>query len=113
MRDEPHRTSPIDRARAWGIGLCSASKRVQDSPMSREAILVVALSAVGISLGCGARTGLEDGGQDPAGGGGGDLPAKRCGNLLVESGEACDDGNVDDTDACLSTCVKARCGDGI
>jgi cysteine-rich repeat protein len=27
--------------------------------------------------------------------------------------EACDDGNADDTDACLSTCQAAACGDGI
>jgi cysteine-rich repeat protein len=26
--------------------------------------------------------------------------------------EACDDGNADDTDACLGTCVAAVCGDG-
>ena len=26
--------------------------------------------------------------------------------------EACDDGNADDTDRCLSTCQQARCGDG-
>ncbi|MCA9693082.1 MAG: DUF4215 domain-containing protein, partial [Myxococcales bacterium] len=26
--------------------------------------------------------------------------------------EACDDGNPDDADACLSSCVAAACGDG-
>ena len=26
--------------------------------------------------------------------------------------EACDDGNEDDTDGCLTTCVEASCGDG-
>ena len=26
--------------------------------------------------------------------------------------EECDDGNTDDTDACLSSCLNARCGDG-
>jgi cysteine-rich repeat protein len=36
-----------------------------------------------------------------------------CGNGLVESGEACDDGDRDDTDACTNACQPARCGDGI
>ncbi|HLC74658.1 MAG TPA: DUF4215 domain-containing protein [Candidatus Nanoarchaeia archaeon] len=35
-----------------------------------------------------------------------------CGNNAVEAGESCDDGNDDDTDACTSSCVAARCGDG-
>jgi cysteine-rich repeat protein len=35
-----------------------------------------------------------------------------CGNAIVEAGEACDDGNQDDTDACLASCVAASCGDG-
>jgi cysteine-rich repeat protein len=35
-----------------------------------------------------------------------------CGNAIVEEGEACDDGNSDDTDACLSSCTAAACGDG-
>jgi MYXO-CTERM domain-containing protein len=35
-----------------------------------------------------------------------------CGNGTVELGEACDDGNGADTDACLSTCADATCGDG-
>ena len=36
-----------------------------------------------------------------------------CGNGVVEDGEECDDGNTEDGDACLSTCVQARCGDGV
>ncbi|MEO0605486.1 MAG: DUF4215 domain-containing protein, partial [Myxococcota bacterium] len=35
-----------------------------------------------------------------------------CGNGVVEVGEACDDGNLDETDACLAKCEAARCGDG-
>ena len=35
-----------------------------------------------------------------------------CGNGVVDTGEECDDGNTDDTDACLSTCQSATCGDG-
>jgi len=40
------------------------------------------------------------------------LYQSRCGNGRVESGEECDDGNSSDTDACLSTCKWATCGDG-
>ncbi len=36
-----------------------------------------------------------------------------CGNGLVEPGEACDDGNTSDLDACLSTCAIASCRDGV
>ena len=36
-----------------------------------------------------------------------------CGNGFPNEGEACDDGNDDDTDACLSTCEEASCGDGV
>ncbi len=35
-----------------------------------------------------------------------------CGNGLVESGEDCDDGNLDETDECTSACEWAICGDG-
>ncbi len=37
----------------------------------------------------------------------------RCGDGIVEPDEACDDGNTDDTDACLATCTLASCGDGV
>ncbi len=78
--------------------------------MSQKAVVLVALSALALAIGCGARTSLELG---ASGGGGGELPSKTCGNALVDAGEECDDGNHDDADACLSTCKKARCGDGI
>jgi cysteine-rich repeat protein len=35
-----------------------------------------------------------------------------CGDGTVEGDEECDDGNGDDTDDCLSTCMDASCGDG-
>jgi len=35
-----------------------------------------------------------------------------CGDGVQDEGEACDDGNADNTDACLDTCVAASCGDG-
>ncbi|NJK31141.1 MAG: DUF4215 domain-containing protein [Deltaproteobacteria bacterium] len=35
-----------------------------------------------------------------------------CGDGEIGPGEACDDGNTDETDACLNACVAASCGDG-
>lgn len=43
----------------------------------------------------------------------GDPDCAVCGNGTVESGEECDDQNMDDTDACLSNCIAAKCGDGV
>ena len=39
-------------------------------------------------------------------------PAPVCGDGLQDPGEACDDGNDSDDDACLATCELASCGDG-
>lgn len=37
-----------------------------------------------------------------------------CGNTVVESGEECDDGNVNDADGCSSTCaIEHICGNGV
>jgi len=43
-----------------------------------------------------------------------DCTAASCGDGAVNAaaGEACDDGNADDGDACLTTCAAASCGDG-
>ena len=35
-----------------------------------------------------------------------------CGNSLLERGEECDDGNVDEGDACTPACRLPSCGDG-
>ena len=35
-----------------------------------------------------------------------------CGNGIVDTDEACDDGNDNDNDDCLTTCQMATCGDG-
>ena len=40
-------------------------------------------------------------------------PAGECGDSVVDDGEECDDGNLDDDDACTSQCLTAVCGDGI
>jgi cysteine-rich repeat protein len=39
--------------------------------------------------------------------------AAGCGNSAVEAGEACDDGNLDATDACTTVCTIATCGDSL
>jgi len=36
-----------------------------------------------------------------------------CGDGRVDEGEECDDGNDDDQDACLNSCERASCGDGV
>jgi cysteine-rich repeat protein len=36
-----------------------------------------------------------------------------CGDGVQDPGEACDDGDADDTDDCLQGCVLASCGDGL
>lgn len=41
-----------------------------------------------------------------------EIPVSCCGNAAINPFEACDDGNDDDTDDCLSTCEAAGCGDG-
>ncbi len=40
-------------------------------------------------------------------------PGPRCGDGTTNGPEECDDGNASNTDACLNTCVNARCGDAI
>jgi cysteine-rich repeat protein len=37
----------------------------------------------------------------------------RCGDGVVQAGEECDDSNARADDACLPTCKRARCGDGV
>jgi hypothetical protein len=63
---------------------------------------------IAMSLGC-FKAGSEDDVGDDATETGGE-PV--CGNAIVEDGEACDDGNDDDTDDCPTSCEPAVCGDG-
>ncbi|HVK78221.1 MAG TPA: DUF4215 domain-containing protein [Kofleriaceae bacterium] len=35
-----------------------------------------------------------------------------CGNMIIDEGEECDDGNQSNDDDCLRTCQRATCGDG-
>ncbi len=63
--------------------------------------------------GDGDEDGGDPGGADADGGdpGCGEACAPSCGNHVEELGEACDDGNDEDDDACID-CVLATCGDG-
>ena len=36
----------------------------------------------------------------------------RCGDGIIQSGEECDDGNINSMDNCLNTCKLSTCGDG-
>jgi len=40
------------------------------------------------------------------------VPVSCCGNMVLDDGELCDDGNGDDSDACPGNCMPATCGDG-
>jgi cysteine-rich repeat protein len=67
---------------------------------------------------CEAGTPATDGtactqaGGDPGVCRSGSCASMQCGNGAVDRDEECDDGNTDDTDACLTTCRAASCGDG-
>jgi cysteine-rich repeat protein len=63
------------------------------------------------SSGTETDTEAGDGDGDPGDGDGDTEPV--CGNGMVETGEACDDGNAVETDECSSECVLASCGDGV
>lgn len=43
---------------------------------------------------------------------GGECVLATCGDSRVDEGEECDDGNDDNSDACLDNCRSATCGDG-
>ena len=60
-----------------------------------------------------STTGATEGTSEASGSEGSSTGAPAtCGDGVVQAGEACDDGNQDDGDACLSSCVAASCGDG-
>jgi cysteine-rich repeat protein len=72
------------------------------------ATTVGTMGDTGMDTGDGATGDAESGGSGSTG----SSPSPVCGNGEVEGAEACDDGNLDDDDDCLSTCVAASCGDG-
>lgn len=68
-----------------------------------SAAIAIAVAATTVTA-CGARSSLLAPAEEE--------PKASCGDLTLDADEACDDGNDDDTDACLSTCALASCGDG-
>ena len=56
----------------------------------------------------GPPTTTDPGTEDPSTG----PPPPLCGNGELDPGEACDDGDVDNSDSCLEDCTLATCGDG-
>lgn len=90
--------------------------------MARRAVLIAIGMAASVSLGCGSDDSTSPfspttssagsggaGGETTGIGGGGEggmAPSPGCGNAIVEDDEACDDGNDDDFDGCLSDCTE-------
>ncbi|MDB4952568.1 MAG: hypothetical protein JWO36_137 [Myxococcales bacterium] len=73
-------------------------------------------AAVGADAGAGGHD--ANGGSDASPGDAGvpppDCAASICGNGIVEAGEQCDDGNLDNSDSCDTTChLLYCCGNGI
>lgn len=69
----------------------------------------------GMFTGTGTGTGTTSSGTSttaPPNTDDGTLPGT-CGNGILDPGEACDDMNRIDTDACRNDCRTARCGDGV
>jgi cysteine-rich repeat protein len=66
----------------------------------------------GASQGGSNQGGASQGGSNQGGAGQGGAGMPVCGDGVVEGGEACDDGNASNTDACVDGCVVAACGDG-
>jgi cysteine-rich repeat protein len=84
--------------------------------MHRALLVLMSLT---VALSCAGESGPykpPSDGQPPAGdtilpGDGPPIPTT-CGNKTTEPPEECDDGNQDNTDACLVNCKLAYCGDG-
>ncbi len=85
--------------------------------------ILLSISLISTWQGCGFGAGEPDaassagkGGADGGGAGGGDTGEAVCGNGVVESGEACDDGGANGQwGACRRDCQGPgeRCGDGV
>ena len=62
----------------------------------------------------GSGTGSSASGEASSGGSTGALTggAGECGDGVVDAGEGCDDGNLDNNDECTAICQPAVCGDG-
>jgi cysteine-rich repeat protein len=99
----PHVLGPLGRSLLFAAaGLAVAVGGAPGCGSEAPAGATSGGSLTGTSTGTGTGTG--------AGGGGGGAV---CGDGKVEGDEQCDDGNLDDTDGCTTTCTLVRCGDGV
>jgi len=89
------------------VGLASCSSPLAEAPSTT----IEPSSSLDLPLGSTSNT--EDGSPTSVSG---DEPTPPepgvCGNGILEAGEGCDDGNLKDSDDCLTTCIPAVCGDG-
>ncbi len=76
------------------------------------ALLLLGITTAFTDSGC-APPAPGSGGSGGAGGSAATGLLPTCGDAIADPdlGEECDDGNLDDTDDCLSNCKRARCGD--
>jgi cysteine-rich repeat protein len=72
--------------------------------------ILALLAGAALAPACGGDDGAGGGNQTSSTGEGGGQTGN-CGDGFVDGDEECDDGNLDDSDNCLGTCVIARCGD--
>src|SRR5688572_26431401 len=102
----------------------STGKRVPGLDLRKGAALLRARDVIAIAIVCmfgctppasdaeGTDTTEGDGDGDGEPGDGDGDPEPECGNGIVEGTEECDDGNLDETDACTSAC-QSTCDDGL
>ncbi|MFO8072096.1 MAG: DUF4215 domain-containing protein [Polyangia bacterium] len=83
------------------IEIKSKTPRALGGEATRLASLLCALGLGLLFVGCSG-----DGGR------GGEEGASTCGDGIVQDGEECDDGDLDETDECTTLCLLPRCGDG-
>lgn len=95
----------------WSLGGCAVDPPANPFELSTTAAELPPSTSTGEA---GSTAELGETGMLPTGTGSTGTTALpfECGNAVVEPGEECDDGNLDDADACLSSCAAALCGDG-
>lgn len=99
-------TAGDDEGPVGGDGQSSATMSTTASPTEADATTEPGTDEV-------TGADVTTGGGDESSETGLPPPPPMCGDGTMDADEACDDGNAVDTDACLSNCQLASCGDGI